>query len=64
MELLKKSNEDEVGASEVAASAMPLFASFVRRTQPTGQSIPKPIVIKYGKSPPQPRNTPSKSSRS
>lgn len=50
MELLKKINEDEVGASEVAASAMPLFASFVRRTQPTGQSIPKPIVIKYGKS--------------
>ncbi len=50
MELIKKINEDAVGAGDVGASAMPLFAQFVRREQPAGKSIPKPIVIKYGKS--------------
>lgn len=49
MELIKKINEDAVGAGDVGSSAMPLFAQFVRREQPAGKSIPKPIIIKYGK---------------
>ena len=50
MDLIKKINEDAVGGGAVGAVAMPLFAQFVRRENPNaGQSIPKPIVIKYGK---------------
>ena len=60
MELIKKINEDAVGAGDVGSSAMPLFAQFVRREQPAGKSIPKPIVIKYGKSAVKKKQNPAK----
>lgn len=50
MDLIKQINEDAVGGGAVGAVAMPLFAQFARRANPSaGQQIPKPIIIKYGK---------------
>lgn len=53
MELIRKLSEEAdggaVAAGDVCASAMPLFAQFVKRDKAGTNPVPKPIVIKYSK---------------